>query len=306
MYVVAEYLFLENFLINFAILHITKLITRTKANSKRILMASILAALYPFVLFVPSFIFLTNFFMKILISIIIVKIAFNSKSIELFIKQLFGFYIVSFIFAGASIGIYYFLQNYSNFSMEENVFSRDFPIKYLILGIALGGILIKNVFDYYQEKIAREKELYEVTIYFDDKNISLIALLDTGNSLIEPLSKLPVFIVEYETIKELIPTDLRQGFTNKVEDLLQIQKLLEDMNKKNLIRIIPFKTIGSKKGFLLGFKPDFIEIIKNSDRIICDNLIIGIFKGKLSTDDQYKGLLSLEILNRGNIYVKEY
>lgn len=136
--------------------------------------------------------------------------------------------------------------------MEENVFSRDFPIKYLILGIALGGILIKNVFDYYQEKIAREKELYEVTIYFDDKNISLIALLDTGNSLIEPLSKLPVFIVEYETIKELIPNDLRQGFTNKVEDLLQIQKLLEDMNKKNLIRIIPFKTIGSKKDFYWG------------------------------------------------------
>lgn len=307
MYVVAEYLFLENFLINFAILNITKIITRTKASRKRILIASFVAALYPFVLFIPSFLFLTNFFMKILISIIIVKLAFDSKSIELYIKQLFGFYIVSFMFAGASIGTYYFVQNYSNFSLNENVFTKDFPIRYLILGVALGGILIKNIFDYYQEKTTREKELFEVTIYYGNKNTSLIALMDTGNSLLEPLTRLPVFIVEYEIIKEIIPERLRQVFENKQEDdLLQIQNIMEELKEKNFIRLIPFKTIGSKKGMLLGFKPDYIEIKKNSRVIRCDNLIIGIFNGKLSTDEQYKGLLSLEILDRGNINVYEY
>ena len=306
MYVVAEYLFLENFLINFAILNITRIITRTNSSKKRILVASFLAALYPFTLFIPSLLFFTNSFMKILISIIIVKLAFNSKSLELYIKQLIGFYIVSFIFAGASIGIYYFTQNYSKFSLKENVFSNDFPIRYLIIGVILSGILIKNIFDYYQEKVTREKELFEVNIYFDSKNTSLIALMDTGNSLLEPLSKLPVLIVEYEIIKEIIPQRLRQVFDEgQEEDLLQIQYIIEDLKEKTIIRLIPFKTIGSKKGMLIGFKPDYIEIIKNSRSTICDNLIIGIFKGKLTTDDQYRGLLSLEILNRGNSYVNQ-
>lgn len=302
MYVVAEYLFIENFLINFAILHITRMITRTKPNNKRILMASFLAALYPFVLFLPSIKFLTNFFMKVIISVIIVKIAFNSKSIEQYLKQIFGFFLVSFIFAGASIGTYYFLQNYSNFSIKIN----DFSVRYLILGIALGGVLIKNVFDYYYEKATRERELYEVTLYFNNKSISLTALLDTGNSLIEPLNKKPVFVVEYEIIRDLIPHELQKVFdNNEEENLFQIQNVLENYKGENIIRIIPFRSIGSKMGILLGFKPDYIEIIKNSTNIICDDLIVGIFNGKLSTDEQYKGLLSLEILNRGNVNVKE-
>ncbi|NLK43078.1 MAG: sigma-E processing peptidase SpoIIGA, partial [Tissierellia bacterium] len=174
------------------------------------------------------------------------------------------------------------------------------------IGVILSGILIKNIFDYYQEKVTREKELFEVNIYFDSKNTSLIALMDTGNSLLEPLSKLPVLIVEYEIIKEIIPQRLRQVFDEgQEEDLLQIQYIIEDLKEKTIIRLIPFKTIGSKKGMLIGFKPDYIEIIKNSRSTICDNLIIGIFKGKLTTDDQYRGLLSLEILNRGNSYVNQ-
>lgn len=306
MYIVAEYLFLENFLINFAILHITRIITRTKGCNKRILIASLIAALYPFVLFIPSLIFLTNFFVKILISIIIVRIAYNTKSIRLYMKQLIGFFLVSFIYAGASIGVYYFFQSYSNSSSKLNGFSRNFSVRYLILGIVLAVILIKNIFEYYNEKVTREKELYEVTIYYYNKAISLVALLDTGNSLVEPLTKLPVFIVEYEVIKELIPNDLRHIYDNHEEgNLSKIQILLEDLKEETHIRIIPYKSIGTKNGFLIGFKPDYIELIKDSKTIINDNLIIAIFNGKLSTDDQFKGLLSLEILDRGKIYVEK-
>jgi len=221
-------------------------------------------------------------------------------------KQLIGFFLVSFIYAGASIGVYYFFQSYSNSSSKLNGFSRNFSVRYLILGIVLAVILIKNIFEYYNEKVTREKELYEVTIYYYNKAISLVALLDTGNSLVEPLTKLPVFIVEYEVIKELIPNDLRHIYDNHEEgNLSKIQILLEDLKEETHIRIIPYKSIGTKNGFLIGFKPDYIELIKDSKTIINDNLIIAIFNGKLSTDDQFKGLLSLEILDRGKIYVEK-
>ncbi|HEY8361504.1 MAG TPA: sigma-E processing peptidase SpoIIGA [Tissierellaceae bacterium] len=305
MYVIAEYLFLENFLINFTILHITRIITKTKVSNKRILIASFLSALYPFALFIPSIRFLTNFFIKIIISIIIVKIAFNSKSIKLYVKQLFGFYLVSFIFAGASIGMYYLLQSNYNL-LTKNISIKEFSARYLVLGIGLGGVLIKNIFDYFHEKALKEKELYEVTIYFDNKFSSLTALLDTGNSLTEPLTRLPVFIVEYEIIKNLTPSALRELFEHNNEDnLIEIQSAVENLPEKNIIRIIPFKSIGSKRGILLGFRPDYVEIKKDETYLICSDVIIGIYNGRISSDDHYKGLLSQEILNRGNVDVEK-
>ena len=42
--------------------------------------------------------FLTNFFENN-ISIVIVKLAYNSKSLSLYLKQLSAFYVISFVFA---------------------------------------------------------------------------------------------------------------------------------------------------------------------------------------------------------------
>ena len=50
------------------------------------------------------------------------------------------------------------------------------------------------------------------------KNHLLQALTDTGNSLIEPLSKLPVFVVEYEVINNLLPKFTKRNFEENKED----------------------------------------------------------------------------------------
>ena len=162
MYIIGEYLFIENFIINYTILQSTKIITRTKVTRFRVLITAIIAALYSFVIFLPSIMFLTNFYMKIIISILIVKLAFNSKCLSLFLKQLSGFYIISFIFAGASIGTYYFSQSYKTILAESNI-SIGFPVKYVFLGTLLGGIMIRNILHYFHEKVSKEKKLLEVT-----------------------------------------------------------------------------------------------------------------------------------------------
>ncbi|MCQ4923857.1 sigma-E processing peptidase SpoIIGA [Tissierella carlieri] len=306
MYIIAEYLFIENFIINYAILQSTKIITRTKTTKGRIFITSTITALYPFALFFPSLSFLANFYMKIVISFIIVKLAYNSKSLILYIKQLSAFYVISFIFAGASIGIYYFTNNYYNVLFEPDYLGGRFPIKYIILGVVLGGIMIKNMVHYYQEKLSKEKELLSVTVHLNNEKSSFTALTDTGNSLIEPLSKLPVFVVEYEVINNLLPEFIRETFEeNKEDDFTVLEKIMEALKEEIIIRIIPFKSVGSKNGILIGFKPDYITI-SNGDFIAThDDLLIGIFNGKLSADNQYNGLLNLRILNRGDLCVNE-
>lgn len=306
MYVIAEYLFIENFIINYVILQSTKIITRTKTTRGRILITATITAFYPFVLFFPSLGFLTNFYMKMIISFIIVKLAYNSSSLALYLKQVSAFYVISFIFAGASIGTYYFTNNYYNVLFKPDYLSGKFPIKYIILGIVLGGIMIKNMVQYYQEKLSREKELLNVTVYLNNESSSFIALTDTGNSLIEPLSKSPVFVVEYKVIKDLLPKLIRDIFENNKEgDFIILENTMEALKEDMIIRLIPFKSIGSRNGVLIGFKPDYITISEGDFETTYDELLIGIFNGNLSVDAQYSGLLNVRILNRGDICVNE-
>ncbi|WP_353094053.1 sigma-E processing peptidase SpoIIGA [Tissierella praeacuta] len=306
MYIIAEYLFIENFIINYAILQSTKIVTRTKAKRSRIFITAAISALYPFALFFPSLSFLTKFYIKMLISIIIVKLAYNSKSMVLYIKQLSAFYVISFIFAGASIGFYYFNNNYHNILFNPDKTVGGFPVKYIILGVILGGIMIKNMVHYYQEKLSQEKELLEVTIYLNNKSSTFTALTDTGNSLIEPLSKLPVFVVEYSVLNDLLPEPIKQIFNCKKEnDFIAIEKVIKELREELMIRFIPYKSIGSNNGMLIGFKPDYISILDNGFEKIHDELLIGIFNDKLSIDNKYSGLLNLSILNRGNLYANK-
>lgn len=306
MYIVAEYLFVENFIINYIILESTKIITRTKVSRRRIIVTSILSALYPFVIFFDGTIFLTNFYMKIILSMIIVKLAYNSKNFYLFIKQLSTFYLMSFILGGATLGFYYFVNNSVNTIFKENHLNTGFPIKYLILGIVFGVIVINNILNYYNEKNLKEEFILDIIIYLNDKNIKLKALIDTGNSLTEPLSKLPVFVVEYNKIKDLLPEDINKIFKGGKEgDFIFLENAIRNFNNGIKFRLIPFKSVGNSNGVLIGFLPNFIIISNKDEEKRYDDLIIGIFNGKLSKDDQYNGLLNGEILSRGNLSVNE-
>lgn len=305
MYIVGEYLFLENLIINYLILQSTKTITRSKVNKKRIIITAMIAALYPFIIFFPSLMFLSKFIMKLIISILIVKVAFNAKTLGLYLKQLSAFYIISFVFAGASIGFYYFTNNYYNNLTNNFNISHGFPIKYLIFGVVIGEVLIKNILQYYYGKKSREKELMQVLINFKDKTSTLTALIDTGNSLIEPITKLPVFVVEYSVIESLLPEKIRELYKNKSLDFLSLERLMVEMKEDMKISLIPFKAIGSKNGMLLGFRPDYICISDDSGVKVYEDLLIGIFNDRLSIDEQYKGLLNLDILKGGELNVKE-
>ena len=302
MYIVAEYLFIENFIINYIILESTKAITKTTVTKKRIIIASILSALYPFALFCNELIFLTNFYMKVLLSIIIVKLAYNSKNLYLFIKQLSTFYLISFIFGGVTIGFYYFMNNSLDIVFRKIQYNYGFPIKYLILGVIFGVILLINILSYYNEKNLKEEFILDIEICLNNKSVKLKALMDTGNSLIEPLSNLPVFVVEHNKIKGLLPEEINNIFKGgKEEDFILLEKIIREYERGIKFRLIPFKSVGNSSGIIIGFIPDYIVRSNKDEKKRYEELIIGIYNGNLSQDGQYNGLLNGKILSRGDL-----
>ncbi|MBU5438168.1 sigma-E processing peptidase SpoIIGA [Tissierella sp. MSJ-40] len=299
MYIFAEYLLIENAIINYIILYVAKSITRTKTTRLRMLLAAIVGSIYTLVFFFPSLQFMTKFSIKFCLSILIIILAFNPNRLNLFLKQISAFYVVSFIFAGASIGIYFISNNTPNSIFKLNI--KGFPVKYLILGIVVATILIKNILKYYFVKVNKENYLTKVTVALNQKKAYFTALIDTGNSLKEPITKTPVIIAEFEALDYILPSNVIEMYmNNRDKDLEHMGKIMDEVKDKMVLRLIPYKSIGNTNGMIIGFKPDYVVIsFKDGRKEINKDIIVGIYNEKLSTDHQYNGLLHPEILGQG-------
>lgn len=297
MYVYAEYLLIENTIINYIILYVTKKITRTETSKLRLFLAALTGSVYTLVAFFPSLQFLVKFSIKFSISILIIIIAFNPERLNLFFKQIAAFYMVSFAFAGAIIGIFYILTNNINltaFSFKDS----DELIKFLMIGIGVSTLLIKYTLKFYQTRVTKENYLTSMIIGLNNREVELTALIDTGNSLREPISQRPVIIAEYNALEDILPSLVRDMYIEEKElDLNFMVEVMEEIGDDIKLRLIPFKSIGNENGILIGFKPDSIKVcLDDQVKILTEEIIVAIYNEKLATDEQYSGLLHPEIL----------
>lgn len=297
MYVYVEYLLIENIIINFIILYVTEKITRTKTSKLRLFIASLVGSLYTLMVFFPNLQFMGRFLIKFSVSILILIIAFNPERFKEFLKQLSTFYLISFAFAGTTIGIFYILNNkltISNFSFKDH----NELMKFLILGIGLAVILIRSILKNSWIRLNQKNCLTDVTINLNNKKAHLRALIDTGNSLKEPISQKPVIIAEYNALKAILPELVKKVYSeNKELDLNYVANIMEKLGDQIKLRLIPFKSLGNENGILIGFVPDSIDIYFDDEtREMTDDIVVAIYNNKLTMDEEYNGLLHPEIL----------
>ena len=77
-----DIIFLENIIMNFIILLSTGLVLREKISYIKIFIASTLGSIYVVVTYITNMKLLLGIFMKILLSIAMTYIAFNSKKVK--------------------------------------------------------------------------------------------------------------------------------------------------------------------------------------------------------------------------------
>lgn len=96
------------------------------------------------------------------------------------------------------------------------------------------------------------------------------------------------------------------------EILDNLQKILsgeyEILSKEYMskFRLIPFSSLGKQNGMLLGFKPDFAEVEFDDNKKELNNIIIGIYDKSITKNQEYTGLVGLDILEERSEKVNEY
>ncbi len=293
-----DILFLENVVMNFLILSVTARFSKTKTSSLRLFLGTIVGALYVVVLILcPGLKMYYTTLSKIALSCLIVAVAFSISKISIFIKTLAAFYVSTFIFAGAAFAFLYFNQN-GGF-IKNGIVYVFWQSKWmgLLLSILTTAIIVKVFWDQLQLRTLREKLLVALKVSFESKEINMEALVDTGNSLHDPLTNTPVVIVEFMAIKDILPKEIKSIFEEEGEnDLNKITAILTNSTWFSRFRLIPFTTIGKENGMLLGFKPDFIEVGVDEERKGITNVIVGIYNRALSKNEKYKALLGPELV----------
>jgi len=283
-----DVVFLINFIMDFFILAILGRLVKKRAGLWRLLLGSlIMAALYCLIMFIIPFHAYINIFAAEVIIMLGITAAYRPRKVKEFLKMLFLAHITAFSLGGLTMGLYYFTNISQVMSNALSFGLRHFSLKVLLASSCLFYILVKLGVNFYKSRIVKKQICYSVTIYLENTGIGMNALLDTGNSLRDPLTNAPVIIAEYSAIKDFLPENIDIGGSDVEADFGSISHRL---------RIIPYSSVGKQNGMLLGFKPDKVIIEDGSKTTILENVVIGVYNFKLSSDGAYQGLLNPEIL----------
>lgn len=286
---------IENLIMNFIILLATGLVLKERIKNVRLLLASLLGAIYSVVSYLSILEIYASIVLKIILSIVMIYIAFNPQTIKKMWKDILLFYLTSFVFGGAAFALIYIVKP-QEILMKNGLFLGTYPLKTIILGAIIAFIIIMTAFTVVKSKITKKDMFCQVEIQLNGKAIETTAMIDTGNLLKEPITNTPVVVVEHTLLYDCIPKEI----LNHLDELLggDFNNISEEIKEKYItkLKFIPFSSLGKQNGMLLGMKADNIKI-KDSEKVEKkENIIIGIYNKSLTKRGEYRALMGIELL----------
>ena len=195
MKVYLDIIFLTNLIFDFIILLTVSLLLKRNKKIYRIIIGSLIGSLTLIILFIRMN-SIELFLYKFIVSIIMIVTTFGFKNIKYTFKNIYYMYIVSIILGGFLTFVNNTLSSYN-----QGILFLNNNIKLNItLSIILSIILVISYVKQNKTFKTNYNKYYKIDIYFNDKNISLNAFLDTGNKLIDPYKGWPVILVKEDKI----------------------------------------------------------------------------------------------------------
>lgn len=274
-----DIIFFENTLMNYIILYATGFVQKKKMKNLKLILSSLIGAIYAIVSYLNLIPIYSSPIMKILLSSIMIYVAFYNENIKQMIKNLLLFYLASFVIGGCALALLYMISPQS-IIFENGVLVGTYPMKVTLIAGVVGFLIIQYSFSQNKRQMKMKDLLCDLEIFVNNQKVKTKAYIDSGNTLKDPLTKKPVIIVEKSIMEKIINVDNLIGGDEKLK-----------------IRLIPFKSIGKQNGMLIGIRPEYVKIKYNENQVITKKVIVGIYDKKISKN--YSALIGLEILEGG-------
>lgn len=298
MYVVVylDVLFGINLLMNGMVLACMTVCLREKMVWLRWLTASFVGAvLYCIVFFLPLRGNRTGYGGYFLLTAaIMVKIAFGVKGWKKWTAYVMLQYLTAGVLGGVMNGIYYGLRTEEPMQAAwmagmGKAYQEPTMVGFLITALAAGLIFYFGSRFFYRKK-QRDDGKYQVFLRLGKQTGTVEALLDTGNSLIEPISHAPVVVGDL--------TGLRELFDKEEQEQIKAFYKTGFYKGERKIRLIPYHAVGVKSGILISYPMDEVVLWKEEEAMIRKKgIYLAISPIGISGDGSYQLLLHPGILN---------
>ena len=310
MTIYVDIVLLENLCMNYIILFSTSYILKIKIKHFRIILSSMLGAVYAILAYTDIIPIYTSIISKIILSICMIYIAYKPKNVKGMLKELIVFYLVSFALGGSAFALLYIVRPQDIF-MKDGVYIGIYPLKIALLGGITGFVITYSAFKVVKSRITKNEIIYTALVNIFNKELQTKVLLDTGNMLKDPISGEAVILIEKDKLCEIIPKSIlesmaeilggeKENYDKRENDDIECEDEVIEIEEKNMyrtrLRIIPFTSVGKQNGMMIGIKSDFVKIITDVDEIINDNVIVCLYEKKFSKLGKYYGLIGLDIL----------
>lgn len=290
-----DLIFFENIIMNSIIIYATSIIIKQKPKILRVLISSIIGAIYSIALYITNYKIYTSIFSKIILSIIMMYVAFKPSNLKKLFKQVLILYLTSFVFGGVALNLIYFLKP-ENISIKNGLFTGEYALKVIMLGALVALIIVKISIKIIKTKITPKDMYCKIKMKINEKQIETNAMIDTGNLVKEPITNTPVVIVESSLLEGIIPKEI----LNNLENILcgNLNNIPQEIQEEYFtkLRCIPFSSLGKENGMLVGIKIPEIIAQNEEEEKKTSNIIIGIYDKSLTKRGEYRALIGVELI----------
>ena len=271
--------FLLNLAIDYLLLLCTARLAGAPLQRLRLALCSALGALYSVLVFLPWGSRLADMPIKIAVGILMACLAFRP------VARCWRLVALFFLLSGALAGLLLALG--LALGHPGVLFSRLYYAKIswpiLLISASVMMVLIHLIF----RQGARHGggELMTVIISIHHKERRITALLDTGNTLREPVSGRPVLVSDRSALCDLWPPDIA-SIIKSSESPEEKMVRLYDMNAGDGFSLLPFRSVGSPSGLLLAARSDYIKVGEKR----YPRALVALAEGPLSDGGGYSAL----------------
>ncbi|WP_347488320.1 sigma-E processing peptidase SpoIIGA [Desulfoscipio sp. XC116] len=294
-----DQVFIGSLVMNMMILWVTARLGNTAYSRWRLLAGAAVGALYSLFLFIPAMEGYLGPGYKLLVSFLMVAVVFVPGPPKKVLVLLAYFYISTFALGGTVLGIISFLQKTAfDVRLVGVMQAVDAFLWYgILLALLMYWFLGRVVPAVLRKRLMLPLLRADLTIRLGERKVCLQALLDTGNSLSDPLTGHPVIIAEYAAIKEILPDQVCAAVeSHGRDDGASVLVALGENIRAGNFRIIPYRSVGRENGWLLGFRPDEVELKRGSNHIKVGNVVVALYRDCLQGDTSCRALLPAGLL----------
>lgn len=285
-------LFALNGIMDYLLLLCSARIAGEELHRLRMGVGAVLGGSYAAVAVLPGMAFLMRPIFKIGAAILMVVVGLGAS--RRLLRQTVIFFALACAFGGGVLGIG--LLGGRGMSLGGGVIYSSMDIKIVLLSAAGCYVLFTLGLSRWGRHTGASGELLEAKLHIFDSQISFTALLDTGNTLSDPLSGKGVMVADADIVMPLI-----SGTASfKREELSAPDQVLERLNTgqwRGRFRLIPYRAVGVECGLLLALQPDRVELNGRESR----GMLVALSPTPVSDGGSYRALVGTTLGKRNGV-----